>query len=59
MSLLRQAPTLVVAECVLVYMEALEAQALVSALAEMLPSAVFAVYEQAPLFPHAPNSFRS
>lgn len=54
-SVLWQAPTLVVAECVLVYMEAAEAQALVSALAALLPSAVFAVYEQAPPSPHAPN----
>ena len=45
MSLL-QAPTLVLAECVLVYLDAGEAAAVVAALGSLLPNAVFLVYEQ-------------
>lgn len=41
-----QAPTLVVAECVLVYLDAAESAAVVAALGELLPNAVFVVYEQ-------------
>lgn len=41
-----QAPTLVLAECVLVYLDAAEAAAVVAALGSLLPNAVFAVYEQ-------------
>lgn len=41
-----QAPTLVLAECVLVYLDAAEAAGVVAALGSLLPNAVFAVYEQ-------------
>jgi len=41
-----QAPTLVVAECVLVYLDAAESAAVVAALGALLPNAVFVVYEQ-------------
>lgn len=43
---LKQAPTLVVAECVLVYMTPSESFPLVAALGALLKNAVFAVYEQ-------------
>lgn len=43
---LLQAPTLVLAECVLVYLDASEAAAIIAALGALLPNAVFAVYEQ-------------
>ena len=41
-----QAPTLVLAECVLVYMDASDAAAAIAAMGRLLPSAVFIVYEQ-------------
>ena len=41
-----QAPTLVLAECVLVYLDAAEAAGVVAALGSLLPNAIFAVYEQ-------------
>ena len=43
--------TLVIAECVLVYMPPKDSQRLVSRLGELLPTAAFVVYEQV-LFPH-------
>lgn len=41
-----EAPTLVLLECVLVYLDAAEAAAVVAALGRMLPNAVCIVYEQ-------------
>lgn len=41
-----QAPTLVMLECVLVYLDAAEAAAVVAALGALLPNAVCLVYEQ-------------
>lgn len=43
---LMQRPTLVIAECVLVYLDAAKSAAVVAALGELLPNAVMVVYEQ-------------
>ena len=42
-----QAPTLVLAECVLVYMEPQHSRALVAALGALMPTAALVIYEQA------------
>ena len=39
-------PTLIIAECVLVYMPSTDSQALISSLGALLPTAAFIVYEQ-------------
>lgn len=51
----RDAPTYVLAECVLVYMEPEDSAALVRWLGSYLPAAVFLTYEQVGMYTCAPH----